>query len=159
MRLGKYRVGRFDWDGDEFTYGMRVELGDIFGDEDKSEYRRLCDAFKAVYGFDRRVLPMRRRLKVFDGIAKGFSQWVDKEVKLLDYTPTDEEIRAGVKDLNKKVGSMATVKQIAKAYSTDPDKVLEWPYSKVFAILYTDLEERKYETRLSKEYERKRTKH
>lgn len=159
MRIGKYRIGHFDWEGDSFTYGMRVELGDIFGNTEKSEYWRLCDAFKLVYGFDRRVLPMRKRLKVFDGIVKGLSQWIDKETQLLDYTPSDEELRAGIRDLGKKVGSMTTVKQLAKAYGTDPDKVLDWPYSKVFAILYTDLEERKYETKLSKEYERKRTKH
>lgn len=159
IRIGKYRIGHFDWEGDCFTYGMRVELGDIFGDEDKSEYKRLCDAFKVVFGFDRRVLPMKKRIKVFDGIAVGFSQWIDKERRLLDYTPSDEEIRAGIKDLSKKVGSMSTVKQLAKAYGTDPDTVLDWPYSKVFAILYTDLEERKYETKLSKEYERNRTKH
>ena len=159
MRIGRFRIGRFDWEGDGFTYGMRVELGDIFGDEGKSEYKRLCEAFKIVYGFDRRVLPMRKRIKVFDGIATGLAQWIDKERQLLDYVPSEEEIKAGIRDLSKKVGSMSTVKQLAKAYGTDPDKVLDWPYSKVFAILYTDLEERKYETKLSNEYERNRIKH
>ena len=32
----------------------------------------------------------------------------------------------------------------------DPDEILEWDYAKVFGILYTDLEERKYETKLNK---------
>lgn len=159
MKIGRFRIGHFDWEGDGFTYGMRVELGDIFGDEDKSEYKRLCEAFKVVYGFDRRILPMRKRIKVFDGIATGFAQWIDKERQLLDYTPSEEEIKAGIRDLSKKVGSMSTVKQLAKAYGADPDKVLDWPYSKVFAILYTDLEEKKYEAKLSKEYERNRIKH
>lgn len=156
--IGKYAIGRIDWDKD-FTYGHRVEFESIFTADDTSEYKKMCKAFKAMYGFSHRLLPMRLRAKVFDKIVRGFKSWIDREQQMLDYSPTEEERRAGIKELSEKVGQLSTIKALAKAYCTDPDKVLEWPYSKVFIILYTDMEERKYEKKLSKEYERNRSKH
>lgn len=158
IHIGKYAIGKIDWDSD-FTYGHRVEFESIFSAEDTSEYRKMCLAFKAMYGFTHRLLPMRLRAKVFDKLIRGFKGWIDKEQQMLDYSPTEEEKRAGIKELSEKVGQMSTIKALAKAYSADPDEVLEWPYSKVFIILYTDCEERKYEKKLSKEYERTRNKH
>lgn len=157
IRIGKYGIGKIDWNKD-FTYGNRIALEQIFA-SDKSDYWKMCDAFKEMYGFSRRVLPMKLRTEVFESIAIGLKEWIDKEQELLNYTPSAEEIRAGIKDLSDKVGNMSTIKSLAKTYATDPDKVLEWPYSKVFVILYTDLEERKFEKKLSKEYERTRNKH
>lgn len=156
--IGKYAIGRIDWDKD-FTYGHRVEFESIFTADDTSEYKKMCKAFKAMYGFSHRLLPMRLRAKVFDKIVRGFKNWIDREQQMLDYSPTEEERRAGIKELSEKVGQLSTIKALAKTYCTDPDKVLEWPYSKVFIILYTDIEERKYEKKLSKEYERNRSKH
>lgn len=158
IRIGNIRLGKIDWDSNDFTYGQRIELGNIFADEESSHYSKLCRAFKVMYGFSRKVIPMRARIKRYDLILDGLKQWIEKERMLLNYTPTDDELNAGIKDLTEKVGNMSTIKQIAKTYGTDPDEVLKWAYSKVFIILYTDLEERKYETKLQKQiYER--TKH
>lgn len=158
VRIGKYKIGRIDWDSEDFSYGQRIELGEIFGSEGR-DYQKMCDAFRTMYGFSRLVLPMRLRVKVFDSIVRGLKGWIEKEQQLLDYEPSDEELRAGVKKLTEKVGNMSTIKQLAKSYGVDPDVVLGWSYGKVFGILYTDLEERKFEKKLSKEYERNRTKH
>lgn len=154
-RICGIKVGGIDWDSADFTYGQRLELGDIFGNEETSEYSKLCEAFKCMYGYSRKWLPMRMRIRVFDRILNGFKEWIEKEQTMLKYTPSSEEMSAGIQELSAKVGSMATIKQIAKSYSIDPDKVLEWPYAKVFAILYTDLEERKFDEKLRKSiYER-----
>ena len=160
LRIGKIRIGKLDWEGRDFTYGQRIELGEIFGEKDRSEYSKLCDAFKCLYGCDRRILPMKLRIRVFDGILKGLKGWIDREQKMLSYTPSGEELSAGIRELSAKVGSMSTIKSMAKTYSVDPDRILEWPYGKVFGILYTDLEERKYEKKLQKVYyDNRRTKH
>lgn len=157
IRIGKYAVGKIDWDKD-FTYGHRIELERIFTSEER-DYWKMSEAFSLFYGFSRKVLPMGMRLQVFESIAEGFRGWIEKERTLLDYQPSEEELRAGIRDLSAKVGNMTTVKALAKTYGTDPDTILQWPYSKVFILLYTDLEERKFEKKLSKEYERNRNKH
>lgn len=142
--------GTIDWESNDFTYGQRIELGEIFSEEETSEYYKLCKAFKVMYGYSRKWLPVRMRVRKFNGIALGLKGWIDKEREMLKYNPSSEEISAGIKELSEKVGNMSTIKQLAKAYSIDPDEVLKWSYAKVFAILYTDLEERKFEQKLNK---------
>lgn len=149
------KFGTIDWESADFTYGQRIELGDIFSDEEVGEYTRLCKAFKCMYGYSRKWIPLRRRARMFNEILDGFKGWIDKEQAMLKYNPSSDEMSAGIKELSEKVGNMSTIKQLAKAFSTDPDEILKWPYSKVFVILYTDLEERKYEEKLKKAvYER-----
>lgn len=144
------RLHKIDFDGKDFTYGSRVALADIFGDESKTEYQRMKGAFKELHGFSARLLPIHFRIIAFRHIAEGLQSWIDKEKTLLDYQPSADELAAGVKELGEKVGSMATIKALAKSYGKDPDEILRWEYSKVFGILYTDLEERKYEMKLQK---------
>lgn len=148
IRIGKIRIGRIDWDSADFTYGQRIELGEIFSDKEKSEYYRLCAAFRCMYGWSRRLVPMPVRIRMFSGIIDGLKAWIDKEQRMLAYAPSSDEVAAGIRELTAKVGNMSTIKSLAKAYNTDPDEVLRWPYGKVFVILYTDLEERKYEKKL-----------
>jgi len=50
---------------------------------------------------------------------------------------------------------MGTVKALAKAYAKDPDEIFKWKYSKVFGILYSDLEEHKFRQRYNKVIEQK----
>lgn len=137
-------------EGGEFTYGNRIALGDIFAEEGKTEYQKLKAAFHEVYGYSCRLVPLRRRLAMLNDIAQGLLSWVEKEQKLLHYKPSPNELAAGIKELSERVGSMSTIKAIAKAYGRDPDEVLQWSYSKVFGILFTDLEEFNYQTRYNK---------
>lgn len=139
-----------DFESKDFTYGNRIAMSDIFGNEALNEYEQMKAAFKELHGFDAKWLPIRRRIKAFQNIAQGLKRWIDQEKELLNYEPSADELAAGVKELGKKVGNLSTIKALAKAYGKDPDEVLKWDYSKVFGILYTDLEERKYENRLNK---------
>lgn len=144
------KLHRIDFDGADFTYGQRIALGEIFSSTDTTEYDRMKKAFRELHGFSARWLPVGARTKAFTRIAEGLTAWVEKERELLKYDPTPDELNAGIKELGEKVGSMSTIKALAKAYGKDPDEVVGWEYSKVFGILWTDLEERKYETKLMK---------
>lgn len=134
----------------DFTYGQRIAIGQIFTDESRSEYQRMADAWKELYGWPCRLMPPKMRHKRLNRMLEGLQKLIDLEQMMLDYKPTAEEERAGIKDYAKRVGDMGTLKALAKAYAQDPDKVLEWKYGKVFGILQTDLEEYKYQTRLQR---------
>lgn len=155
-RVGRIAIGRVSLKDGSFTYGTRIALGGIFADASMSEYRRLAAAFRELYGYSPRLVPPRLRHRLLKGIAEDFKAWVDREQQLLAYDPTPEEERAGIKELARKVGDFSTVKALGKAFGKDPDEVLRWEYSKVFSILFTDLEEQKYERRLSKAQNAKR---
>ena len=144
------RLREWNYVEGEFTYGQRIAIGQIFTDESRSEYERMRDAYKELYGYPVRLLPPRVRVKRLDNMVAGLQQLVDLERVMLDYKPTSEEERAGIKDYAQRVGDMGTLKALAKAYAQDPDVVLTWKYGKVFGILQTDLEEYKYQTRLQK---------
>lgn len=148
--MARIVLHKINFEGSDFTYGSRIALGDIFGASGVTEYGMLKNAFRELYGFSARLLPVRWRVKAFNHIIAGLTSWIEKEQKMLQYTPSSDELAAGVKELGEKVGNMATIKALAKAYSKDPDEILEWDYAKVFGILYTDLEERKYEKKLNK---------
>lgn len=150
IRVGKIVLGQLNVAAGDFTYGNRIALGDIFQNEELSEYRKMASAFKEIYGYSCRLLPLRRRVRVLTAIVRDFAAWCNNEQTLLKYDPTPDELAAGINDLSKKVGSMATVHAIARKYAKDPDEILKWEYSKVFGILYTDLENTKYEQRLNK---------
>ncbi len=69
---------------------------------------------------------------------------------MLHYDPTAEEMQAGIEGLGERVGAMSTVQALARSFGKDPDVVLAWPDVKVFGILYVDLENNKYNTKLNK---------
>lgn len=150
VRIGGYILGRVNMEGGEFTYGNRIELGSIFASTEKTEYQKLKAAFREVYGYSCRLVPFRRRLAMLNDLAQGLLSWVEKEQRLLKYNPTVNELAADIQGFSKRVGVFSTVKAIAKAYGCDPDVVLNWEYYKVFSILYTDLEEHKYQERYHK---------
>lgn len=150
VRIGKYVIGHLDIAGGAFTYGNRIALGDIFRDDSRSTYQKMRDAFVELYGWSPRLLPIGRRVKALRRVVDEFKGWLEKEQQLLTFEPEPDQITAGIKELAKKVGDMGTVKALAKAYSQDPDVILRWEYSKVFGILFTDLEEYKYEKRYNK---------
>ena len=55
--------------------------------------------------------------------------------------------------------SKTDIKALAKAYGKDPDEILRWQYGKVFGILYTDLEERKFEKKYQQQINGKSRSH
>lgn len=159
MRLPHY-FRRLDLLEDEaFTYGQRIALGQLFGEEPKSEYERLLRAFRIVYEYSPRLLPRRVRFARLTALVEGLKEWVSREQKLLNYTPSADELAAGVEELGKKVGSLGTVQALARSFSVDPDVILRWSYSKVFGILYADLEENKYKEKYQKLVNARLTQH
>lgn len=150
LRLGKYVIGRIDVAGGRFTYGNRIAVGLIFQSNDKSDYQKLKALYKEICGFTPYLLPRFKRFRVLDRLADGIAEWIKKEQDMLHYEPNDDEKRAGVKEYMKNVGEFATIKSLAKEYSKDPDEILKWEYSKVFGILYSNLEEHKYKERYQK---------
>lgn len=147
LRVGKIVLGSVNMQEGAFTYGNRIALGDIFQDGDSTEYQKLKKAFKEIYGYSCRLLPIRKRVRVLNGIVSGLHEWVKREQELLNYEPSSDELAAGIREYSKKVGSFATIQSIAVKFGTDPDEVLKWEYAKVFGILYNDLEEFKYKER------------
>ena len=150
LRVGRYVFGRLDVEGGRFTYGNRIAVGIIFNNREMSDYKKLLALYKEFFGYTARVLPRRRRFAVLDRLSEGLQEWMAKERQMLHYEPKDEEKKAGIDEYSRKVGDMATIKALAKEYGQDPDSVLRWEYSKVFGILYANLEEHKYHERYQK---------
>lgn len=145
---------KIDIKGGRFSYGQRIALGKILS-SDASEVEKFEQVIKCLY--DKTISPRQYKkwLPLFNEIVEGLSFWCKQEAAMLDYKPTPEEIRAGIKELGAKVGEFGTIKALAKAYNTDPDDVLKWEYAKVFGILTTDLEEHKFRVKLNEVYEQK----
>ena len=160
IRIGRLKFGRLDLDGKDMTYGNRIALADIFSpSQGKTEYAQFCESFKELHGYSARLVPLPLRVKRIYEITEGLRSWIEKEQQMLKYTPSSDEIAAGIEELGKKVGSMSTIKALAKAYGKDPDEILQWHYAKVFGILYTDLEERKFEKKYQQQINGKSRSH
>lgn len=139
-----------DVKGGKFTYGQRIELGKIFQNDELSEVDKFERTFECLHGFKPLVFQYKKLMPYFEKIVEGFTFWIQTEVAALNYEPTAEEISAGIKDLSQKLGEFGTSKAIAKAFGKDPDEILKWEYAKVFGILYTDLEEAKFQMKYQK---------
>lgn len=155
MRVGKYYIGgKFDLWCDAFTYAMRIEVGECFGNAELSEYERMKAAFRVMYGYSPRLLPIKRRVRLLTALMQDFARMVESEQDALKYEPTEQEKAAGIDAYAEAVGHFGTVKSIAKAFGRDPDEILQWPWQKVFGVLLTDLADYKFNERLRKEYGR-----
>lgn len=138
------RIRRYNMLEGTFPYGARIELGEIFKDESRSELQRGYDAWKALYGWSAKLMPIRLRAKRLTEMIEGLTEWIKKEQQMLNYTPTADEVAAGYEAYCKKIGVTGTIYALAKSFGVDPDVILRWPYAKVFGILYHDLEELKF---------------
>jgi hypothetical protein len=148
------KMSEIDIKGGKLTFGQRIELGRIFQTNDV-DVVKFDKVFLCLHKFEPKITEYPKLLDYFNRIVEGVAFWVEQEQTLLKYDPTAEEVQAGIKDLSDKIGEYGTVKAIAKNYGKDPDEILEWEYGKVFGILYTDLEEYKYQQRFNKVLEKK----
>lgn len=148
VRIYNYREG-------EFSYGQRIAISRIWREELR-EYEKLKLVWKELYGYDCRVIPVRKRVRLLLGLADGLRYWFDLEQRTLATEPTQEQLRAGIRELSEKIGDMGTVTAIAKDYGVDPDVVLTWQWGKVYGILLTDVEQYRYEKKLSDIMSKKR---
>lgn len=151
-------MNRIDIKAGDLTYGQRIELGGIFSDPNSDDLKRFKRTMECLHGAATDMAASEELVGYFEEIIEGLTYWAEQENALLKYEPSDEEKRAGIEEYSRKVGEFGTVKSLAKAYNQDPDTILQWKYSKVFGILYTDLEEYKFNKRFNKELEKRNAK-
>lgn len=147
-------VVHIDIKSGELTFGQRIDLGKILAN-DTSSLEKFQKVFECLHKFKPIESEYPKLLDYFTEIIEGIKFWIECETTMLKYDPSSEEIQAGVKELSKNTGEFSTVKALAKAYHKDPDEILKWEYGKVFGILYTDLEEHKFQLRYNKVIESK----
>ncbi|MFV0392410.1 MAG: hypothetical protein ACK5KP_11105 [Paludibacteraceae bacterium] len=138
----------------KLTFGQRIALGKII-EKGGNEYLMMKQIIKAMHDVDVKRKDIIRLKPYIVEIIEGLAYWIEKEIELLNYEPTAEEIQAGISELSGKIGNFGTIKSLAKNYSREPDEILKWEYGKVFGILYTDLEEYKFQKRYNKIIESK----
>lgn len=159
MNLKQVFGKKVDVKSGDITYGSYIAVRGLLAEAKEYDLEFIVSVIKSIHKDYKYVVGdltlIKAMVKYFNNIVEGVAHWAEQEREMLAYEPSEEEIRAGVKDYSQKVGEFATVKALAKNYGKDPDEVLEWKYSKVFGILYTDLEEYKYNQRYSKVLESK----
>lgn len=142
-------VEEIDIKGGKLTYGQRIELGRIIGDEKMHSSRRFLDAIACLYP-DAKPEYDAEWLTVYEHILEGVKYWMEAERTMLHYDPTPEEVAAGCEQLGAKIGPMMTVMTLAEKFGQDPDTILGWEYGKVFGLLYANLERSKFDARYQK---------
>lgn len=148
------RLREWKYEDGEFTYSQRIELGQVFQDDNLSGYGKLKQAWKVLYGWSPRWMNPWRRYKAFDRMLEGLKYWIDRERNTLHYEPTAEEHRAGLLNLSREVGELGTVKALAEKFGVDPDIILTWKWGKVYGMLYADMREAEYQRRLFEQSKR-----
>lgn len=139
---------------DEWTYGQRIAVGKCF-EKSQNDLEIFKTVFKELHDITPELKDIAELTPYFQRIADGLKYWLDAESKMLVREPSHEEKMAGVKELYEKIGEYGTLTTLSEKYSKDPDEILNWKYSKVFGILYTDLQKSLYSERLQKEYGKK----
>jgi hypothetical protein len=142
-------ISPIDVKGGKLTFGQRIELGKLYQSQ-LSEVEKFEQTFQILHGFTPKPRHYKSLITYFNQIIEGITHWIKQETTLLNYQPSAEEKQAGITDFTAKVGEFTTIKAMAKTYGKDPDEILEWEYGKVFGILYTDLEEYKFNQRYNK---------
>lgn len=138
-----------DVKGGKLTFGQRIELGKVFQHKG-NEVEQFGQTIQILHGFTPKLWEYPRLIEYFNQVVEGLAYWVKQENTLLKYEASAEEKQAGLRDFSARVGEFTTIKALAKTYAKDPDEILAWEYGKVFGILYTDLEEFKYNQRYHK---------
>ena len=159
MNLKQVLSKKVDVKSGDITHGSYIAVRRLLAEAKEYDLEFTISVIKAIHSEYRYTIGdivfIKAMVSYFNSIVEGVAHWAEQEKELLAYEPSEEEIRAGVKEYSQKVGEFATVKALAKNYGKDPDEILGWKYSKVFGILYTDLEEYYYNQRYGKVIEKK----
>lgn len=159
MNIYKVFKNKVDVKNGDISYGAYIGVKRLLAGAKEYNLGLITEVIETIHkGYKYSATDLtyvRAMVKYFNSIVEGIAYWGEKEAEMLYYEPSDEELRAGVREYSQRVGETATIKAIAKNFGQDPDQVLSWKYSKVFGILYTDLEEYKYSQRFNKVLESK----
>lgn len=134
---------------ERFTYSMRIELGKIFADQEKSDLDKFKETYECLYNHTPKASEYKELILHFEQIVNDLVYWLETEEKMLSSSPSSDEIAAGVREYSQAVGELATVISLSKDYHTFPNDILKRPYSEIFSILYADSERAKFERRLN----------
>lgn len=134
---------------ERFTYSMRIELGKIFADQEKSDLDKFKETYECLYNHTPKASEYKELILHFEQIVNDLVYWLETEEKMLASTPSADEIAAGVREYSQAVGELATVISLSKDYHTFPNDILKRPYAEIFGILYADSERAKFERRLN----------
>lgn len=159
LRLGNIVLGHVDIDAGEYTYQNRIAFGEIFSREDLSEYAKLAEAFREVYGYSGRWLWRKKRLKRYTEIAQGLADWVRLEQHALTHTPSADEVAAGVEEYSKEVGEDGTVAALAEQFGQTPMQIRRWPYYEAFRYLRANALNARFQKRLQNQITSKNGRH
>lgn len=134
-------------DLNEITYGQRIDLSDITGEN------FIIHPLKVLVGITEKEL---LRQNVSDVIRFSFmvvselDRLNKRDEKFLKYDPEPEEVKAGVKKMDN--GLFGTIDTIARRMNISHDDVLLLSQQKVFMMLKIDLDNYNYSKRLRKAY-------
>lgn len=153
-RASNIILSKIDVKGGKFTFEQRIELGKIFtsGNDEIIIFKKV---FKCLHDYDPILKDLKKLSPYLIEITEGLKFWIEAEQNGLKYEPSDDEKKAGILQLSKKLGELATIKSLAKNFGKDMDEVLKWEYGKVFGILFADLEEYKFQKKYNEVLEQK----
>lgn len=143
-------IERVDIKVGELKYWQRIELGRILTSTELDDTQRFLKAIECMVERELEISEYVEAMEYFQEIVAGITLWVERENSELQYTPTTQELQAGIEELSKEVGDFGTANELAKNYGKTPEEVLDWEYHVVFAILRDDAKKNKYRTRLTK---------
>lgn len=143
-------IERVDIKAGELKYWQRIELGRILTSTELDDTQRFLKAIECMVERELEISEYVEAMAYFQEIVAGITLWVERENSELQYTPTTQELQAGIEELSKEVGDFGTANELAKNYGKTPEEVLDWEYHVVFAILRDDAKKNKYRTRLTK---------
>lgn len=143
-------IERVDIKAGELKYWQRIELGRILTSTELDDTQRFLKAIECMVERELEISEYVEAMEYFQEIVAGITLWVERENSELQYTPTTQELQAGIEELSKEVGDFGTANELAKNYGKTPEEVLDWEYHVVFAILRDDAKKNKYRTRLTK---------
>lgn len=140
---------KIDVKNGDMTYAQRIALGKILSDQTIEDVARFDGVFLCLHDKQPKPKEYESLFPYFNEIVDGIIFWTQTEEMMLHYVPTEDEIRAGIKEYQTNVGDLGTATSIAKDYGFKPEDVFNWKYSEVFAIMLADLEAHKYKQRMS----------
>lgn len=143
-------IERVDIKAGELKYWQRIELGRILTSTELDDTQRFLKAIECMVERELEISEYVEAMEYFQEIVAGITLWVERENSELQYTPTTQELQAGIEELSKEVGDFGTANELAKNYGKTPEEVLDWEYHVVFAILRDDAKKNRYRTRLTK---------
>lgn len=143
-------IQKVDIKAGELKYWQRIELGRILTSKEFDDTQRFLKAIDCMVERELEINEYVEAMEYFQEIIAGITLWIERENSELQYTPTTQELQAGIEELSKEVGDFGTANELAKNYGKTPEEVLDWEYHVVFAILRDDAKKNRYRTRLTK---------